>query len=89
MTNKSKQILIAAIAAIGIVSPALAHPLWLPSEIRNNTMSAPPQKDNTLSRHSGFRAYAMITSGAHFGNGYSSDGGYVMSGYNGGIETQR
>jgi hypothetical protein len=97
MMNKSKLILITALAAVTLASPAFAQS-FDPDAGTGNVLpfryeTTAPRHDQIAGRQSGLQSYAMVPrsrtfydySGAQSGNSYNP----ATSGYDGGIETQR
>ena len=103
MISKYKLALIAAVASMGIASPAFAQAGGLPfnydgeggrhSFTYGYSQTATPDHNQTVAAQSGHAQVAARQSGlqafARVDSGYNVDGSYKHSGYDGSIATQR
>ena len=101
MIKKYKLALIAAVASMGIASPAFAIELPFTYDAQGGrhffayglSETATPDHNQTVGPQGSREQIATRQSGLHafasVAGGYNSDGSYNRSGYDGGIETQR
>jgi hypothetical protein len=90
MITKSKLVLIATVAAMGIATPALAQS-FDPDAGTGNVLSysyAPTRHEQVAVNRNGLHAFAMVPRGGQW-NQWNAGSNAATSGYDPGIETQR